>query len=112
MTKKSSKLDIIDVQEIKTEIFINKHQNFSVKQLSEKYKVTPMQIARIARGENWSYVMPDLRRDKQLIIKTSKPVEKKIVSALIKGEKYQKEIAQMYSVNESKVSRIKAKYGL
>lgn len=104
------KLKSEDVKEIKKEIFIHKHKNFNVKELAAKFNISQMQIARIARGDSWSYVLPKLSRDKQVTRVTPAAKVNKIVKALQKGSFNQKQIAQNYGVTETLVSRIKSRY--
>lgn len=94
------------VQELKKSLFYKKT---TVKQAIEKYKISGMQIARIARGDCWPDIAPQFTRRKNKV--TTLPVRTKnlIIAHLKKNNLYQKQIASKFGVSESVVSRLKTK---
>lgn len=85
-------------------------KNMKFKDLHIKYNVSYTHLARIARGESWPEVLPELTRAKINQQTTSPQMVKKIITELKKGTMKQMDIAIKYGVTESVVSRIKKKH--
>ena len=94
------------VASLKKDMFKN---NMKLKDLHIKYSVSYTHLARIARGESWPEVLPELTRPKMNQQTTSQQLVKKIIAELKKGTMKQMNIAIKYGVTESVVSRIKKK---
>lgn len=98
------------VAQLKRDLFINKKK---VKDIQKKYKISLTHISRIARGESWPHILPELTRKVIIQNNTSEKTVKKIVAELSKNKKnklQQKDIADKYDVSEYVVSRIKKKH--
>jgi transcriptional regulator with XRE-family HTH domain len=106
----NSRLSEDDVKNIKSDL---KYSDLTYKELSQKYSVTEPMIRFIHRGDNWSKVtfegksiVERVNYKNKMRSKLSKNDVKVIMRELIKGDKTQKEIADMFNINESNVCRI------
>lgn len=100
-------IKIKKVTSLKREVHSGKHK---IKDLAKKYKITTMQVTRIARGDSWPNILPGLTRKKLKPKYTSAQTKRFILKELKRNKLYQTEIADMFKVTPTIVSRLKKKH--
>lgn len=92
------------VLQLKKELF---NKTITVNQAQEKYKITAMQIARIARGDSWPDIAPQFTRKKNKIATIPVRTRNLILAHLKRKNMYQVQIANKFGVSTTLVSRLK-----